>query len=63
MASNEEILAGMAGILNEVADGPPSDEANDGPMEAALVGQDSLSLDEVALAPEDADAAPVDSTD
>ncbi|MFL6163209.1 MAG: acyl carrier protein [Jatrophihabitantaceae bacterium] len=52
MASNEEILAGMAEILNEVADVAPGDVTVDKSFTDDL-DVDSLSMVEVAMAAEE----------
>lgn len=52
MASNEEILAAMANILNEVADGP----SNEGePVQ--FPADDALSMSEVAMPADDGDSS------
>lgn len=64
MATNDEILAGMADIANEVADLPPED-VNVDPSFTDHLDVDSLSIvEEVALAASgDPGAAPVEPTD
>ncbi|MBI4900949.1 MAG: hypothetical protein HY829_10785 [Actinobacteria bacterium] len=52
MASNEEILAGMANILNEVADGPSTEDEP-----AQFPADDGLSMTEVAMPADDGDAS------
>ncbi len=52
MASNEEILAGMADILNEVADVAPEDVTVEKSFTDDL-DVDSLSMVEVAMAAEE----------
>ena len=52
MASNEEILAGMAEILHEVADVAPEDVTEDKSFTDDL-DVDSLSMVEVAMAAEE----------
>ena len=52
MATNEEILAGMAEILNEVADVAPDDVTADKSFTDDL-DVDSLSMVEVAMAAEE----------
>jgi len=52
VASNEEILAGMAEILNEVADVAPEDVTADKSFTDDL-DVDSLSMVEVAMAAEE----------
>ena len=52
MASNEEILAGMADILNEVADVAPEDVTADKSFTDDL-DVDSLSMVEVVVAAEE----------
>ena len=52
MATNEEILAGMAEILNEVADVPAEDVTEDKSFTDDL-DVDSLSMVEIATAVED----------